>query len=125
MVIRADDAALEYRKEVFGGVAVFVTAKACELLCAVIDGIVSAKLFTQAGVHRAFICHKVGAAVHIGNNQSADVLCVDVGNVKAENSRDTILISTTASRLYLWPAFLRSKFSVHSRLCIGDRKSVV
>ena len=38
MMICADHATRKYRKEVFSGVAVLVTAKAGELLCAVVDG---------------------------------------------------------------------------------------
>lgn len=83
MVIRADDAALEYREEVFSGVAVLVAAKAGELLYAVIDRIVSAELATDTLIDRAFVGHKVGAAVNVGNQQGADVLCVDIGNVEA------------------------------------------
>ena len=57
IVIGSDYAALEYRKEVFCGVGVLVTAKAGELLYAVIDRIVCAKLFADAGINRAVIGH--------------------------------------------------------------------
>ena len=90
MVICADHAALEYRKEVFSGVAVLVTAKAGELLCAVVDRIVSAKFTTDALIDRAFIRYKVGGAVNIGNEQSADVLCVDVSDMKAADMTFTL-----------------------------------
>ncbi len=54
MVIRANDAALENRKEVFSGVAVLVAAKAGELLNAVIDRIVSAELFDRRPYRQGF-----------------------------------------------------------------------
>ena len=83
MVIGADHAALENGKEILGCVAVLVTAMLHIFLGAVIDGIVSAKLATNAGVNGAFIGDKVRRAVNISNDKGANGFGVDVGNMNA------------------------------------------
>ena len=82
VVIGADHAALEDREEVFGGVGVLEAAGGDILLGRVIDDRVTVKLLAEAGVDGALVGHKVGGALHVGNEDAANGCCVDVSDME-------------------------------------------
>ena len=90
VVIGANDAALEDREEVFSGVAVLEPAVGDIFLGAVIDDRVTGELATDAGIDGAFVAHKVGRSIDVGNDQAANVLGVDVGDMKAADVAFTL-----------------------------------
>ena len=90
VVVGANHAALEDRKEVFDRVAVLEAARSDVFAGAVVYAAVTAKFAAKAGIDRAFIGHKVGAAMHVGNDQGAQGLSVDVSNVEAADFTITL-----------------------------------
>ena len=90
MVIGADHAALEDGEEVFSGVAVLETAGGDIFLGAVVHDAVAVKLAAHAGINDAFVGHKVRGAVNVGDDQAAQVLGVDIGNVERTDMAVTL-----------------------------------
>lgn len=82
MVIGADDAALKDREEVFSGVGVLEAAERDIFLGAVVHDAVAVKLAAKAGVDGGFVGHKVSRAVNVGDNQAAQMLGIDVGDME-------------------------------------------
>ncbi len=90
VVIGADHAALEDREEILGGVAVLEAASGDVFAGAVIDGAVSGELAAKAGVNGRFVGHEVRGAIDVRNDQAANVLGGDVGDVETANVAFTL-----------------------------------
>ena len=69
VVIGADHAALEDRKEVFDRVAVLEATSGDLLAGAVVDAAMAVKFAPYAGVNRAFVGHQMSRAVNVGHDQ--------------------------------------------------------
>jgi hypothetical protein len=85
VVIGSDHAALEDRKEVFGGVAVLPTARGDILLRAVVDLAVVGELATDADIDRRFVGHESRRAINVSDQQRAKGFGGDVGDVERAN----------------------------------------
>ena len=85
VVIGSNHAALESREEDFGCVAVLEATRGDLFLRAMIDRAVTVKFTSYSRVNVAFISHQVRRTVYVGDDQSAQVFCRDVGDVRAAN----------------------------------------
>src|SRR5690606_17854154 len=82
VVVGADHAALEDGEEIFGGVGVLEAARGDVFASAVIDLAVAVELAAHALIDRALVRHKVRGAIDVRDNERANVLGVDVGDME-------------------------------------------
>ena len=116
VMIDANDAALERREVAFDRVA--VRGAAHVFVSAMIDHFMAGKLLAHAHVVASRIRHQRGLAAHMRNNQRAERLTADVGNVmrtglaaalyqRMNNAADLLAASTTLPWPPSGPAFAR------------------
>ena len=89
VVERADDPALEDRKEVFSRIGA-IEPVADVFTFVVVDAVVAGELSAGLHVERSASRHQGRGAVHSGHDQRADRLGVDVGNVERAGATVTL-----------------------------------